>query len=68
MCKHNTNIIHIFKFLCRDTVRYTFGYLIQKELNGFVREWNSHRIRKSNIVEVPPGVPNVLFEFPGLQG
>ena len=52
----------------RDAVRYAFGHLIQIELDNFQSEWNSHRIRHSNMAEAPPGIPNVLFDFPELQG
>ena len=31
-------------------------------------EWNSHRIRHSNMAETPSGIPNVIFDFPELQG
>ena len=52
----------------RDAVRYAFGHLIQIELDNFQSEWNSHRIRHSNMAETPSGIPNVIFDFPELQG
>ncbi len=53
---------------CRDAARYTFGNLLQVQLQNFTREWNSHRIRPSKMAEAPSGIPNVLFEFPELEG
>ena len=49
----------------RDCARYSFGPL---QLQFFVTEWNSHRIRKSKMAEAPGGIPNVLFSFPELSG
>ena len=49
-------------------MRYCFGKIIQRELDDFVTEWNSHRIRLSKMVEAPSGVPNVLFSYPELHG
>ena len=61
-----------FKYLIpqlnSDAVRFSFGPLLQLQLDNFVSEWNSHRIRKSNMAEVPPGIPDVLFNFPELHG
>lgn len=51
-----------------DAVRYTSGYLLKEELKQFMTEWNSHRIRPSKMAETPAGIPNVLFQFPELQG
>lgn len=59
--------IHVTLIL-RDAVRYTFGPVLQKELNQFVNDWNTHCIRKSTMAEAPGGIPNVLFHFPGLKG
>ena len=58
----------MFYNLYRDSVRYAFGPLIQEQLNAFLNEWNSHKIRKSKMAEAPDGIPNVLFEFPELKG
>ena len=49
-------------------MRFSFGPLLQLEMDNFVSEWNSHRIRKSNLAEVPSGISNVLFHFPELHG
>lgn len=52
----------------RDAVRYSFGAVIQKELDQFVHDWNSHRIRHTNMAEVPHGIPDVLYTVPSLKG
>ena len=31
-------------------------------------EWNHHRIRYSNMAEVPHGVPEVMYNFPEIHG
>ena len=51
----------------RDAVRYAFGPLIQQELLQFASEWNNHRIRQSNMAEVPGGIPEVLCHMPHLH-
>lgn len=57
-----------YSLLYRDSVRFAFGPLIQKELDNFVVEWNHHHIRSSSMAETPSGIPDVLFNFPGLHG
>uniref|UniRef100_A0A1X7UJL7 Uncharacterized protein n=1 Tax=Amphimedon queenslandica TaxID=400682 RepID=A0A1X7UJL7_AMPQE len=51
-----------------DIVRFCFGRLIQKELDQFVFEWNSHRIRPNWMANSPAGVPNDLYHLPFLNG
>ncbi len=38
------------------------------ELQDFVQWWNSHTIRKNRNANVLSGVPNELYELPGLHG
>lgn len=52
----------------RDALRYSFGPLIQQELMQFASEWNNHRIRQSNMAEVPGGIPEVLYHMPHING
>ena len=66
MYMYSITIIYIF--FGRDCLRYAFGPLIQQELDNFVNEWNNHSIRQSKMAEAPGGKPNVLFEFPELNG
>ena len=49
-------------------MQYSFGSILQMQLDQFVREWNCHRIRQSNMAELPNGVPEVLYNFPTLHG
>lgn len=52
----------------RDSIRFAFGPLIQKELDEFVMEWNHHYIRSSSMAETPSGIPEALYNFPGVHG
>lgn len=52
----------------RDFIRFSFGVLIQNDLNQFATEWNTHRIRESRMANAPGGTPNVLYYFPYLNG
>ena len=51
----------------RDSVRFLFGPLINKDLAQFADEWNAHRIRYSRMAEVPHGIPNIMYTFPELN-
>ena len=43
--------------------------LLQKELNTFKDTiWNTHRIRQQKDTELPNGVPNHIYAFPGEYG
>ncbi len=52
----------------RDIVRFSFGPLIQEELDQFTTEWNGHRIRSNRTADAPSGVPNVMYSLPILFG
>ena len=41
---------------------------MQKQLDEFTREWNHHKIRRNNMVELPSGIPEVLYKFPSIHG
>lgn len=43
-------------------------HIIQRELDTVVHEWNTHRIRPSNLCLVPAGIPDELFFLPQIQG
>lgn len=58
----------IFQQNNRDIARYCFGQFIQNELDQFLEEWNSHRIRPSKKADAPAGIPNVMYHFPSLTG
>jgi len=47
---------------------FCFMHIIQKELQDFVTDWNSHRIRKTITSGCPGGIPNELYDLPHLEG
>lgn len=51
--------------LDRQLLAYVFIPVVQRECDIFVRYWNSHRIRVQDKLEVPAGVPDHIFSFPG---
>ena len=63
-------VIHpnYFHPLYRDAVRFSFGPIIQKELDDFALLWNNHRIRHSRMAEVPHGIPEILYFIPHQSG
>ena len=38
--------------------------IVQRECNIFVKQWNSHRIRVQEKLELPTGIPEHMFSFP----
>ena len=73
-CENGHTQIQIYLFIIynnhqhSDAIRYSFGHMIQSELDRFAEEWNRHRIRRSHMAELPPGIPQVLYNFPDLHG
>ena len=63
-----TNMSAIFIILSSDAIRFSFGPLVQQELDKVVTEWNHHHIRSSSTSEVPAGVPELLYNLPELEG
>ena len=59
---------HCYHHAYSDAIRYSFGHLIQSELDRVAEEWNRHRIRQSHMEELPSGIPQVLYNFPALHG
>ena len=45
----------------KETVKFLFEPLINKDLAQFADEWNAHRIRYSRMAEVPHGIPNIMY-------
>lgn len=41
---------------------------LEKDLDEFKENWNSHLIRKNNVTGFPGGVPNELYQCPSLYG
>lgn len=42
--------------------------ILQGDLDKVVNKWNNHHIRRTNGVEVPHGIPNVLYLIPEDRG
>ena len=38
--------------------------IVQRECDIFVNQWNSHRIRVQEKLELPTGIPEHMFSFP----
>ncbi|XP_065887587.1 uncharacterized protein [Dysidea avara] len=58
----HSNTIH------RYTLAFSFANLLQKDLDSFAADWNSHPIRKNRRIKSPHGCPDDLFDMPALQG
>lgn len=54
--------------LHRACLQYVYMPLLRKELQEFVEEHNSHRIRKQRGKKTPQGIPEDLYNFPELKG
>ena len=62
---------HLFTVCIRvysEAMRFSFGPIIQEELNVLVNEWNHHYIRKSRHSETPGGIPEMLYFIPEESG
>ncbi len=51
-----------------DCLRYVYMPLLRAELSWFIKEHNSHRIRRQKDRKTPQGVPKNLYAFPKLYG
>uniref|UniRef100_A0A3P9JDE3 Integrase core domain-containing protein n=1 Tax=Oryzias latipes TaxID=8090 RepID=A0A3P9JDE3_ORYLA len=49
-------------------LRYSFGDVVQKDLDECVKLWNTHQIRPSRTASCPGGVPNELYYLPHRHG
>lgn len=63
--QHSFNTYHI---VIRACLQYVYMPLLRKELQEFVEEHNSHRIRKQRGKKTPQGIPEDLYNFPELKG
>ena len=41
---------------------------LERDLEEFVDNWNSHLIRRNRLSDCPSGVPNELYQYPTLHG
>lgn len=58
------NLLNIKNKLQIECLRYSYGHLIQYELNCAVSEWNSHKVRRQPGRGVLGGVPDLLYQLP----
>ena len=54
--------------LARYSLAFTFGGLLQRDLNDFKIEWNSHPIRKNRRQQTVHGCPDDIYDMPALHG
>jgi hypothetical protein len=47
---------------------YVTLHLIESELNEFMEEWNTHKIRANSRSRLPSGIPNDLYDMPSTYG
>ncbi|XP_069108591.1 uncharacterized protein, partial [Argopecten irradians] len=47
-----------------ECIRFCFLPIIQEQLDIFVLNWNSHRIRSQRHLNIPHGIPDVLYYQP----
>ena len=52
----------------RQCLAFSFAKVLQQELDEFVSEWNSHRIRYNRRADCPAGIPDDLFDMPECVG
>lgn len=48
----------------RQVLAYVYLPIVQRECDIFVKQWNAHRIRAQEKVELPTGIPDHMFAFP----
>ena len=62
-----THIIHLTDSYSRT---YVYIPIVQREYECdiFVEQWNAHRIRYQEKLDIPTGVPNHMFSFPEQYG
>ena len=52
----------------RQILAYVYIPIVQRECDSFVTQWNTHRIRAQNKLELPTGIPEHMFSFPENYG
>ena len=67
MLRH-ANMCLTSDFKLRYTLAFTFGNLLQDDLEDFVADWNSHYLRKSRNPGSPYGRPDDIYSMPALYG
>ena len=64
----NTVWTNIITSSLRYCLAYVFGDLLQKDIDEFVDDWNSHSIRKNRFSKGPFGRPTDMYDMPGQYG
>lgn len=47
---------------------FTFAGVLQSELDEFMRDWNTHKIRHNSLADCPSGIPDDLYDMPAHVG
>ena len=58
------NIFNASNPLHVECLRFSFGKLIEEDMEIARKEWNEHRVRKQNNRNVEGGIPNELYHYP----
>ena len=62
-----SGMLNIGNQLHMECLWFCFSSILQKDLDGVIEHWNTHRIRRSRHGTVP-GVPDVLYFLPKTSG
>ena len=62
-----SGMLDLVNQLHMECLWFCFSYILQKDLDGVLEHWNTHRIRRSRHGTVP-GVPDVLYFLPETSG
>jgi len=54
--------------MCRYSLAYVFGSVLQNDIDDFIDDWNNHCIRKNRFSEGPFGRPNDIYSMPQTYG
>ena len=67
--KHGLHIFYNYNYYtCRYALAFIAVPILSKELEEFMNDWNSHRIRPVVGASSPGGIPDDLYDMPLLQG
>ena len=58
----------IYKYSCFLQTPFTFAGVLQSELDGFISDWNMHKIRHNSLADCPSGTPEDLYDMPAYVG
>ena len=61
-------VVVIMTLLLRYALAFVVVPILSKELDDFVKDWNSHRIRPVSGAVSPSGIPKDLYAMPHLHG